>query len=300
VATVTGTPAVAGGVPTELAADCSRCVALCCVALPLVASADFAIDKAPGVPCPNLRADLGCGIHARLREKGFPGCTVYDCFGAGQKVARLTYGGRDWRAGDAEEMFAVFVVVRQLHEMLRHLDEARRLAVPPALADEADRAFGAVDALTRGAPSTILALDVAARRGAVGELLDRVSAHVRAAYLRDVQVDEARARRARDVPTGRDLRRADLVGARLAGADLRGEDLRGAVLVGADLRGADMRAADVLGADLRGARLAGADLRETLFLTGPQLAAAQGDGATRVAPHLGRPEHWTGVRDVRT
>ena len=295
---MTGSPGepVTGGVPTELAADCSRCFALCCVALPLVASADFAIDKAPGVPCPNLRADLGCGIHARLRDEGFPGCTVYDCFGAGQKVARLTYGGRDWRAGDAEEMFAVFAVVRQLHEMLRHLDEARRLAVPPALATEADHAFGAVDALTQGAPGTILALDVAARRGAVGELLDRVSAHVRGAYLRDV--DEARGRRARDVPAGRDLRRADLVGARLAGADLRGADLRGALLVGADLRGADLRAADVLGADLRGARLAGADLREALFLTGPQLAAARGDGATRVALHLGRPGHWG--RDVRT
>ncbi|WP_447925072.1 pentapeptide repeat-containing protein [Georgenia muralis] len=299
---MTGTPGelVAGGVPTELTADCLRCVALCCVALPLVASADFAIDKAPGVPCLNLRADLGCGIHARLREEGFPGCTVYDCFGAGQKVARLTYGGRDWRdhRGDAEEMFAVFAVVRQLHEMLRHLDEARRLAVPPALADEADRAFGAVDALTRGAPGTILALDVAARRGAVGELLERVSAHVRRAYLREAHMDEGRARRARDVPAGRDLRRADLVGARLAGTDLRGADLRGALLVAADLRGADLRAADVLGADLRGARLAGADLREALFLTGPQLAAAQGDGATRVAPHLGRPEHWG--RDVKT
>ena len=293
---MTGAPVdlvAAGDVPTELAADCSRCFALCCVALPLVASADFAIDKAPGVPCPNLREDFGCGIHARLRESGFPGCTVYDCFGAGQKVAHLTYGGRDWRAhrGDAEEMFAVFAVVRRLHEILRHLDEARRLPVPPALADEADRAFGAVDALTRGAPATILALDVAALRGTVGELLGRVSVHVRETHLRDAHQHGA---------PGRHLRRADLVGAKLSGTDLRAADLRGALLIGADLRGADLRGADLLGADMRGARLAGADLREALFLTGPQLAAARGDGTTSIPPHLVRPEHWADARDVRT
>ncbi|MDR3081083.1 MAG: pentapeptide repeat-containing protein, partial [Streptomyces sp.] len=40
---------------SDLRADCSSCFALCCVALPFAASADFAIDKAAGTPCPNLR-----------------------------------------------------------------------------------------------------------------------------------------------------------------------------------------------------------------------------------------------------
>lgn len=75
-----------------LRADCANCFALCCVALTLTASSDFAIDKDAGRPCPNLQDDFRCGIHTRLRPKGFSGCTVYDCFGAGQKVSQETYG----------------------------------------------------------------------------------------------------------------------------------------------------------------------------------------------------------------
>jgi len=59
------------------------------------ASADFAIDKDAGQPCPNLRPDFRCSIHDRLRQQGLPGCAVYDCFGAGQQVAQVTFGGRD-------------------------------------------------------------------------------------------------------------------------------------------------------------------------------------------------------------
>ena len=103
-----------------LRADCGRCFGLCCVAPAFAASADFAIDKAAGQPCPNLRPDFGCGIHDELRPRGFRGCTVYDCFGAGQQVAQVTFGGRDWRGAPhtAGEMFAVFAVMRQLHELL--------------------------------------------------------------------------------------------------------------------------------------------------------------------------------------
>ena len=43
-------------------------------------------DKPAGRSCPNLGADFGCGIHDSLRERSFPGCAVFDCFGAGQQV----------------------------------------------------------------------------------------------------------------------------------------------------------------------------------------------------------------------
>ena len=56
----------------ELRADCSRCAALCCVVPAFAASADFAIDKPAGVPCPNLQPDSRCGIHESLRPRGFP------------------------------------------------------------------------------------------------------------------------------------------------------------------------------------------------------------------------------------
>lgn len=83
----------------ELRADCGQCFGLCCVALPFARSADFAIDKGAGEPCPNLESDFRCGIHTRLRRTGFTGCTVYDCFGAGQRVSQVTFGGVDWRSG---------------------------------------------------------------------------------------------------------------------------------------------------------------------------------------------------------
>ena len=81
----------------HLRADCSRCAGLCCVAPAFAASADFAIDKPAGVACPNLADDFRCGIHAQLRDRGFPGCTVFDCFGAGQHITQGTFGGRTWR-----------------------------------------------------------------------------------------------------------------------------------------------------------------------------------------------------------
>jgi uncharacterized protein YjbI with pentapeptide repeats len=260
-----------------LRADCGSCLGLCCVALPFSASADFGFDKAAGQPCPNLRTDLGCSIHRDLRERGFAGCAVFDCFGAGQKVSQVTFGGRDWR-GDprtAGQMFDALAVMRQLHELLWYLTDA--LAQPRAgeLHGALRAALDETERLTRSAPEALMALDVPAHREAVNPLLLRTSALVRAGFPK------------------RDRRRADLVGARLRGADLRGADLRGAYLIRADLRGADLTAADLIGADVRGADLGGADLRRSLFVTQSQLEAAGGDGETRLPPSLSRPAHWS-------
>lgn len=260
-----------------LRADCGDCFGLCCVALAFTRSADFARDKPAGQACGHLGADHRCGIHDRLRERGYPGCTAYDCFGAGQKVSRHTFGGRGWRdaADGGRAMFAVLPVVRQLHELLRYLAEVRDLPAAAALHADAAEAAARVEALSLGGPDELLALDVAAERS-------RVAAVLRAA-----------SRRARAGHRGaRDRSGADLTGARLRRSDLRGADFRGALLLGADLRGADLRSADLLGADLRGADLRAADLRGALFLTAAQLASAAGDTATRLPAHLDRPAHW--------
>lgn len=71
----------------SLRADCASGFALFCVAPAFSASADFAITKKAGQACPHLHPDFRCGIHTELRQQGFRGCTVYDCFGAGQKVS---------------------------------------------------------------------------------------------------------------------------------------------------------------------------------------------------------------------
>ncbi|THA34521.1 pentapeptide repeat-containing protein [Streptomyces sp. A1277] len=262
-----------------LRADCGNCFALCCVALTLTRSADFGLDKAAGTPCRNLRDDFRCGIHTRLRTEGFPGCTVYDCFGAGQKVSQETFGGRDWRGAPetAQQMFQVFPVVRQLHELLWYLTEAATLAPARSLRGEIRRTLEATERLTRLEPAALADLDVAAHRGEVAVLLARAGELVRATV-------PGRKKRSH--------RGGDLIGARLKGADLRGADLRGAYLIAADLSGADLRLADLIGADFRDADLSGADLTGALFLTQAQVNAARGSGATRLPPSLGRPAHW--------
>lgn len=263
---------------SELRADCANCFGLCCVALPFAASADFALDKAAGEPCPNLRADLRCGIHAELRERGFPGCAVYDCFGAGQQVSQVTFGGQDWRQAPqtARQMFEVLPVMRQLHELLTYLTDALALPAARPLYGDLRRALESTAQLTRGSAEELLETDVAAHRAGINPLL------VRASELARAQMPGP----------GQNYRGADLVGAGLAGADLRGAALRGARLIAADLTGADLTGADVTGADFRNADLSGADLSGSLFLTQPQLDAARGSAATGLPDSLARPAHW--------
>ncbi len=269
----------------DLRADCSRCAGLCCVVPALVRSADFALDKPAGQPCPHLAEDFGCDVHDRLRPLGFPGCTVYDCFGAGQRVVQDTFGGADWRARPdlAERQFRVFAVVRDLHELLWYLRCDLRLVSLPSYVDHAGvlapdlaRVLEETERLAGLDAAALEHLDVGPHRAEVDALLRATSAAVRASCR----------------PDPPDLTRADLVGRRLRRADLRAADLRGALLVGADLRGADLTVADLVGADLRAARVGGADLSTALHLTRFQVAAAAGDASTLLPEPLDRPPHW--------
>jgi hypothetical protein len=257
---------------TELRADCSRCAGLCCVVPAFAASSDFAIDKPSLTPCPNLADDFGCSIHTELRDRGFPGCTVYDCFGAGQRVVQELYDGRDWQSTPEikDAMFAAFEVVERLHELLWYLQDAlARQAVAP-LRDELEGLRDLVEAACQSpVPDHVVPLQLRA-----DGLLGDVSGLVRRGA------------------GGPDLRGEDLAGQDLRGRGLTGAHLRGAVLIGADLRDLDLGPADLLGADLRAAQVAGADLTEVLFLTQFQVNAARGDTTTRLPDRVTRPSHW--------
>jgi uncharacterized protein YjbI with pentapeptide repeats len=262
-----------------LRADCGRCFGLCCVVPAFSASADFAIDKPAGHPCPHLQPDFRCGIHKDLIGQGFRGCAVYDCFGAGQQVSQVTFGGRDWHQNPraARKMYEVFPVMRQLHELLWYLTAALALRQARAVHGELRLALEAAQAMTATPADALLELDIGKLRDEVNALLLRASELVRA-----------------QVPGQKpDHRGANLIGAHLAGADLRGANLRGSRLIGADLGRADLSLADLTGADLRGASLRGADLTTGLFLTQSQLEAAEGDAATRVPASLTRPVNWS-------
>jgi hypothetical protein len=268
----------------RLRADCTRCAGLCCVAPAFAASADFAIDKPAGHACPNLRDDDRCGIHAQLRERGFPGCTVFDCFGAGQQTVQVTFGGAPrWRDSpeQAAAVFAAFGVQRLLHELLWYLTEALALDAAAPLHRELSAARERTAGLTAASPGELAAVDAGTLQAEVGALLLSVSELARAG----VRPRAGGRRRA-------DRRNADLVGADLRRRDLRGVTLRGALLIGADLRGADLSLTDLLGADLRGADVRGADLSGALFLTRRQVAGARGDATTRLPAGLEHPTHW--------
>ena len=169
--------------------------------LPFSAAAGFGVDKPGGRPCLNLLDDDRCGIHTTLREDGWPGCTVFECFGAGQQVSQVTYAGVSWRDTDnLGEMGAVLSVMRQLHEMLVHLVEVERRAPDP----DARAARLEIEALTAADAETLLTSDVDGILARVGRLLADASTRVRHRW-----------------PDAVDRSHDDLAGRRLAG-DLRG------------------------------------------------------------------------------
>jgi len=198
---------------------------------------------------------------------------VFDCFGAGQQLTQVTFGGRTWREDRAlaAQQFAVLPVLRQLHECLWHLTGALELPAG-ALHEEVRTMLATTERLAGRTPDELAALDVRSHRAAVGELLGRVSDLVRGG--------------------GPDRRNADLIGRDLRRTGLRDASLRGAYLIGADLRGVDLGRADLLGADLRAADVRGADLGRCLFLTRPQLEAARGDERTVIPDAIARPASW--------
>jgi uncharacterized protein YjbI with pentapeptide repeats len=269
----------------NLRADCEKCFGLCCVALCFTASEGFPIDKEAGQPCLNLLPDFRCCVHEKLMERGFKGCMAFDCFGAGQKVAQVSFGGNDWKKvpATATRIFDVFLVMRQLHEMLWYLTEA--LTLPPArpIYGEISSRVDELERLTLLGPDALEKLDVVAEREKIKPLLQQTSDLVR-----------ADARQGKKDRPGRSRLRpyADLVAADLRKTDLIGANLRGACLIAADLRGTDLIGTDFLGADLRDADLRGADLGGSFFLTQAQMNTATGDVSTKLPPFIERPLHW--------
>ena len=305
----------------NLAADCSRCLGLCCVVPAFAASSDFAFAKPAGVACRHLAADASCSIHDRLIPSGFPGCVAYDCFGAGQRVVAL-FGGA---GGRSARMLSAYETVRQLHELLWYVTDAQSRAAAAPLHGALAEARAAIEAAVAGGPSSIEATDPAAHRATVApllrqaSLLTRTHAAARSAAGRrpgpDGRSPDRPGRRSTDRRTaepagpdvagppdpagsdrrdlaGPDLAGRDLVGRDLTRRDLAGADLSTAWLIGADLRGADLRWADLLAADLRGANLGGADLTGALYLTRTQVGSARGSSTTRLPDRLPHPAHW--------
>lgn len=270
----------------NLKVDCKKCFGFCCVALYFSASEGFPMDKDAGKPCINLQSDFKCAVHKDLRNKGLKGCTAYDCFGAGQKVAQVTYGGQDWRSNPetAKQMFDVFLVMRQLHEMLWYLTEAFRIQYEGISKEEISCMISETVRLTNLDADSIIKLDLVAHRNNVNGLLFKTSEIVRV-KARGGQKTSLKRKKTM-------VGRLNLIGSDLKKINLKGEDLRGAFLIAADLRLVDLNGADLIGADLRDADIRGANIKNSIFITQSQINGAKGDANTKLPISLVRPEYW--------
>jgi len=269
-----------------LQADCKNCAGLCCVALYFSASEGFPLDKKEGLPCMNLREDFRCGIHEELREWGLKGCMAYDCYGAGPKTVQHTFGGISWRERPetAEQMYQIYLIQRDLHEMLWYLWQGTGFAGEENLREEAKALFQETENISRKEISFLLGFSVEEHRAKVGALLRAVSQEVRQQKMGKWPKALTRPKMVGGRPA--------FMGLDLHGADLSGADFRGSLLIAADLSGADLTGADFLGADLRDVDVRGANLKDSLFLTQKQLWNAKGDPGTKLPAFLDCPFSW--------
>lgn len=269
-----------------LQVDCSKCFGFCCVALFFSKAEGFPQDKEAGKPCINLQENFTCCVHSQLKEKGLKGCTIYECFGAGQKTAQHTYGGKSWREEDinSQEMFAAFIQMRNIYEMLWYLSEAYRLEKNSSHKKGIKEIIEETLSLTELEGNKLIRLDLVPYRMKINQALFKTSEEVRQRYYNS---KKSKLKWKRYIGG-----RLNFIGSDLKKKDLTGENLSSALLIAADLRGMDLSGTDFLGADLRDADLRGSDLTNAIYLTQFQLNAAKGDKTTKIPSSLKYPLNW--------
>lgn len=266
----------------SLKIDCGKCFGFCCVALYFSKTEGFPIDKIAGKPCINLKDDFKCSVHRNLKEKGLKGCIHYDCFGAGQKVAQITYKGQSWKE-NSKKIFDVFLNIYKLHEMLWYLTEAYRVQSDEKMKKEIMDMIDYTDKLTRLDSESIMKIDIVTYRSKVNKLLLKTSESIRSKIKKDKKnILKKKLIASRVNFMGKDLRKYNLIG----------EDLSGAFLIAADLRGVDLSFTDLIGADLRDTDIRGADLSNSIFITQSQINSAKGDDNTKLPNSLYCPSCW--------
>lgn len=108
-----------------------------------------------------------------LEEKGYKGCTVFECFGAGQKISQVTFNGIDWRkdAKHARKMYDAFPIMHQLHEILWYLNEAILLTATQPIHKELSKAIEETDRLSNLNADELMKVNIPLHRAEVNVLL---------------------------------------------------------------------------------------------------------------------------------
>ena len=105
----------------------------------------------------------------------------------------------DWRDDEetANQMFEVFPIMQQLHEMLWYLTEALTLKVTLSIHSDLRYAFDKIERLTLLSPNSILELDLSAHNGLVNALLLHTSELVRSKHKSSKRLKKTYGRGAR-------------------------------------------------------------------------------------------------------
>ena len=271
----------------NLRGECKECFGLCCTALYFSKNDGFPQNKDAGKPCLNLENNFKCKVHNNLIKKGLKGCTSYDCFGAGQKIAQVTYKGIDWRRDPekSQEMFDAFLVMVQVHEMMWYLAEALRMKPGKDIEEKITEMINKTEEITNLEAQSLINNDLLPHQKKVNELLAETSKIIRGRFNKSSKSLLKNKKRIAG--------RLNFMGQDLSKMNLKGENLSGAFLIAANMKGCDLSGTDFLGADLRDTDLCGADLSKSLYLTQMQLNSAKGDSSTKIPESLIRSHQWS-------
>lgn len=258
----------------RLKINCEKCSGLCCVALYCMKIDGFPANKETGVPCQYLRPDFRCDIHAKLGSKNMRGCLAYDCFGAGQKVTQNCFPKVDWKNNPdhANEIFQVFQIVFQLHQMEWYLLEALSLTDDEHLKSDIKSFISENERLTSLSLDEILNLNIESYRLDVNKILKQLSSMI------TVSSNEKNGK--------------DYLGQNFKYANLNYKDFSMALLIAADFEGCSLLGTNFLGADMRDANIKNTDLSSSVFLTQMQINSAKGNANTKLPYRISRPISW--------
>lgn len=270
----------------ELKIDCQNCFGICCVALYFSKSEGFPNDKVGGKPCANLQSQFRCLIHENLDNEGLKGCTSYDCFGAGQKIAQVTFKGHDWRKSEkiANGMFDAFLIMRQLNEMLWYLYDASTFKSSDIIEKDIECMIYETKKLTNLDYESMINIDIENHRMKVNAILKRLTEVINE-KVKDDKITNSKSKK--DFKVG-----YDYIGSDMKNVNLIGANLAGIFLIAADMKNVNLKGANLIGADLRDTDLRGANLEEAMFVTQVQINSAKGDLKTKLPKGICIPNHW--------
>lgn len=254
----------------ELSYDCRDCHGLCCSAFYFAKVDGFPYDKAEKRRCMHLAKDHRCQIHDSLHTSGCHGCMTYDCLGAGPAAVSL-YTADDLLQEDSmQELYEVFPVMTQLHQMLAYILEAEMVTQEHRLHHQLEDAYTKIQQIKQSKTALMTPATLQRCYGIVNPLLKQVWKQVQLMYRSDHKKP----------------------GKSLAHQHLIGIDFSMQCLIQADLTGSVLDGCCFLGTDTRDCKVHHADLRNTLFLTQMQVNQMKGNAKTILPPPIRKPSHW--------